>query len=394
VTSAAPAPRQRFEGGDPLRAFAAVTVFVFHAAYFCMILPSQPGLWFGDGYGAVLGRALGHFELGLYVFFVLSGYLISRPFVGAIVRGGPLPDLARYGVHRVARIVPAFWVVLVGLLIWKGSLGASHSEIVAQFAFGQNYQGGHPFPIIGQAWTLDLEAIFYCLVPLGGLVLARALRGGSERSRARALLVSCAVVFAASLVARAVVPAGVKWQLSMPVMLCAFMPGVALAAIETIVPATLVARADFARRLALALLALAVAAAVVYALLPPRVEFPPRTSVLAGLFAALASGALVGAVLVRQWAGLSPWRVLVNKPAAWLGARSYSFYLLHQTVIIELAQHRFLGRGAKERLLVLGPAAFVLTLIGAAVIYQLVEAPILRLAHARFGRGVPVVAAS
>ena len=48
---------------------------------------------------------------------------------------------------------------------------------------------------------------------------------------------------------------------------------------------------------------------------------------------AVAMGALVGGLLLREWAGRRPWRALDNATLQWLGVRSYSIYLLHMLVI-------------------------------------------------------------
>ena len=52
------------------------------------------------------------------VFFVLSGFLLYRPFVRARLLGGPAPPGAAYGWRRVLRIVPAYWVALALIALW------------------------------------------------------------------------------------------------------------------------------------------------------------------------------------------------------------------------------------------------------------------------------------
>src|SRR4029077_19878693 len=63
----------------------------------------------GHGY---LETATSRFWLGVPLFFVLSGFLLYRPFAHATVHALPPPSLIRYARHRVLRIVPAFWLVL------------------------------------------------------------------------------------------------------------------------------------------------------------------------------------------------------------------------------------------------------------------------------------------
>ena len=108
---------ERFVAGDPLRALAALMIVVVHAALQIT--------FFGGGESALFGSAgqdlLVALAWGVSVFFVLSGYLIARPFVRAIVEGEPLPRVRNYLVNRALRILPAYWVVLTAMLLIYGA---------------------------------------------------------------------------------------------------------------------------------------------------------------------------------------------------------------------------------------------------------------------------------
>ncbi len=95
---------RRFEAGDPLRGLAALAVVVFH-----LTIPAFAG--HQAPYGPVMSHVFPVLSLGIYVFFALSAYLLSRPFIAAFHRGEPMPWLSGYLVNRLLRIVPAFWVV-------------------------------------------------------------------------------------------------------------------------------------------------------------------------------------------------------------------------------------------------------------------------------------------
>ena len=113
----------RFGAGDGLRALAALAVVGFHAA----VIASTAAA--GHASGPVWAVA-SHLGLGLYVFFVLSGYLIARPFARSLVTGGPGPRLRRYATHRLRRIVPAFWAALLITLAVAGAGGARRAHRV------------------------------------------------------------------------------------------------------------------------------------------------------------------------------------------------------------------------------------------------------------------------
>src|ERR1700710_648212 len=91
-----------FPAVEGLRAVAALLVVLVHVA-FVAGLTSSPG-----GTGAYTARA----EVGVGVFFVISGFLLYRPWVLAHRDGAAGPPLARFLVRRALRILPLYWVAL------------------------------------------------------------------------------------------------------------------------------------------------------------------------------------------------------------------------------------------------------------------------------------------
>lgn len=231
-----------FVAGDPLRAIAALSVFAFHAAAFALaptgrLQDAAPGTTgYRAGYGEVPGALLSGAGYGLMVFFVLSGYLISGPFVRAYVEGAPGPRLGAYLRNRALRILPALWAVVAALLVLTGDHGASADHIVRVLTLTEDWSVSRLASVIGPAWTLNVEARFYLAIPAVALVLAlgsRVLRrpwGARER---RAFVVALALAAAAvSIAATSHRPA--LRTLTLAAQLYAFMPGVVLAAVEPV----------------------------------------------------------------------------------------------------------------------------------------------------------------
>src|SRR4051794_32608663 len=111
MPTAAPHPsppaRPRLDALDGLRGLAAFGVLVLHVWMF----------WHGDLHRPDKGFAdfaIGELRLGVALFFVLSGFLLFRPFVRAALDGAPRPGLGRYVVRRAARILPLYWAALAG----------------------------------------------------------------------------------------------------------------------------------------------------------------------------------------------------------------------------------------------------------------------------------------
>ena len=96
----------RLNGADFVRAAACLTVLFHHLA--------QRMSW-EDQLGAVewfrIFAQIGTF--GVAMFFVLSGFLLARPFWQALDRGEAAPSLRTYAMRRAARILPGFWLALI-----------------------------------------------------------------------------------------------------------------------------------------------------------------------------------------------------------------------------------------------------------------------------------------
>jgi peptidoglycan/LPS O-acetylase OafA/YrhL len=385
----------RFIAGDPLRAVAALSVLTYHMAFGIAALYVAGGNRtdrFENAYGPA-GRILENLDLGLYVFFVLSGYLLARPFLRSLVLDEKLPHAVTYLKNRALRIVPAYWFVLTLTLLRHGAVGSSPDEVLAMYGFAQVYDPGPVTGLMVQAWTLDVEVAFYLVLPIAAVLVAWAVRRRfTPFGRLWTILVLLGVAFAGSVALRAVGPQTLQFDRLLPTMIFAFIPGVSLAAIELFGrvrgseqrgPAWL----QVGRRgpvVAGALLVLALLLCVGYA--------------VGGTisFAALGPGALVAAPLVLQWSRGRCWRVLDNPVMQWLGVRSYSIYLVHFAIGVELIPVVDGMGSAWAAFLALMALATPLSIVAAALVYRFVERPFLtrRASWKRERPAVPVRSAA
>jgi peptidoglycan/LPS O-acetylase OafA/YrhL/4-amino-4-deoxy-L-arabinose transferase-like glycosyltransferase len=162
----------RFAGFDGLRAIAALGVLLTHVAL-------ASGLVARSGTAPYLARA----DVGVALFFVLSGFLLYRPFVAARLDGRDRPDTRRYLRHRFLRIFPAYWLALTVLAV---VLDIRHLDQIRTpwdfvFYYGllQSYSRVTALGGLQQAWTLTNEMAFYLILPLwalGAAWLARKLK--------------------------------------------------------------------------------------------------------------------------------------------------------------------------------------------------------------------------
>lgn len=169
---------------DGLRAFAAVSVVAIHTSFVS-----------GFTTRSSLGIYTARLEIGVAVFFLISGFLLYRPFAVAHLAGLPSPMLGRFWVRRLLRIVPAYWLALTvtSYVLHVNQTRSGWGSVVILYGFGQIYFPDEVFKGISQAWSLCTEMSFYLFLPL--LAAAVVARRRSLRNQlVRELVVLAAMV--------------------------------------------------------------------------------------------------------------------------------------------------------------------------------------------------------
>ncbi|NNG41178.1 acyltransferase [Flexivirga sp. ID2601S] len=154
---------------DGLRAAAALLVLTAHVAF-----------WTGASNLDVVGAVLARGDAGVAIFFAISAFLLLRPWLRAAATDGPRPDVQVYAVRRVARIAPAYWLALAGVLavaaLWPVTGGLGGMAKVVQNVFLLQAYTGNTYQGFSQTWSLTTEVAFYVLVPWLGSALGRSVR--------------------------------------------------------------------------------------------------------------------------------------------------------------------------------------------------------------------------
>jgi peptidoglycan/LPS O-acetylase OafA/YrhL len=173
----------RFPLFDSLRAIAAGSVLLFHIAFFLGLF-QRPHV----------GRYLTQLNIGVPIFFLISGFLLYRPFAAARLGRARPPGVVPYAIRRISRIGPAYWVALpiVALLL---HLHPVLHDPLPYFGFAQVYDRQTLIGGYGVAWTLCVEVSFYAMLPLWAFAMRR-LPGGSVRSFAISEALPLAAIFA------------------------------------------------------------------------------------------------------------------------------------------------------------------------------------------------------
>jgi len=308
-----------------LRAVAALLVVGTHAAFATGKLT--------HGYvGAIYARL----EVGVAIFFVLTGFLLFRPWVRAAAGGSAEPDLRRYARHRIRRIVPGYTVtVLVVFALYTvftpgPNPGQSWYGLLRYLTFTQIYTDDYLITLLhtglSQMWSLAVEVSFYAVLPgLAYLLLRVVCRGQWQPRRALAALTALAAITPLWLVVVSTtellpnsagmwLPAHIAW----------FAGGMALAVLEAIG-----ARCHGTAAIGLAIvLYLAVSTPVGGTVLGHDPASAPVTKSL--LYAAIGTLAVAPVAL-----GSAGWyeRLLSRRSLVWLGEISYEIFLLHVPIM-------------------------------------------------------------
>jgi len=158
---------KRLHGADFMRAAACLIVLFHHLAQRLSQAEISPPL-------ELFRTFASNGTFGVAIFFVLSGYLLSRPFWQALERGEPLPSLTTYAIRRAARILPAFWLALTVTFLLSFALFHARldGELLLRFAAGAllvadwHWVTFFPVEINGPLWSISFEATCYALLPI------------------------------------------------------------------------------------------------------------------------------------------------------------------------------------------------------------------------------------
>ncbi|MGH3003475.1 MAG: acyltransferase family protein [Gaiellaceae bacterium] len=367
-------PQTRLNGIEGLRGLAALGVLGWH-------------VWVHPTNQTVNGVSLGpvtelfkNGRVGVTMFFVLSGFLLYRPFASAIIRGKPRPSVRKYFVNRILRIIPAYWGVLLLVAIFlQDELLERPKQLLANMFFLQNYVAAYrpdnAFHGLGiaPAWSLCVEVVFYIVLPLlsiGGFLLAN----GDLVDTTRAALAPAAlllVVGLASLGATRLVQFGPGWQFDFPIHADWFGVGMLVSILRVRWEMGALRPSAWLRRIA-------AAAAVVLALVAVKLAYGARiTFDEEQTMLAIPCGLLLAIVVLP-----SPRPVLVRilqwRPLYAAGVVSYSLFLWHDPLLRELRNHGLTESGSLGAALAL-LEVLALTTILSTLTYRYIERPALAL---------------
>jgi peptidoglycan/LPS O-acetylase OafA/YrhL len=346
VATSTPYAFERVPALDGIRALAIAAVLLFHNYLYSS--KAWPG-----GF------------LGVDVFFVLSGFLITTLLLQEHSRAHRI-DFRRFWSRRASRLLPALFVLLLGEAVLArfafSAVTASQmrGDGVGSLLYFENWRAAAGAPtVLGHTWSLSIEEQWYLVWPL---LLAALLVFARERRRILVVFVGvlalgsaieCAVLFSGT---------GSRAYNGTDTRAQALLVGAALAAMLVWRPRVHSRLLQLGAWVAVALLAVSVIA----------VHNDDAWLYRGGfLLVAIASALLIAAAVRSPTAALG--RVLGAPPLVAIGLVSYGLYLYHWPIYVWLSPDRTQLRGVALLILRLTVTAAV-----AIASYHLIEKPFRR----------------
>ncbi|VXB99478.1 acyltransferase [Aeromicrobium sp. 9AM] len=374
----------RFPGLDSLRAIASIAVVATHTCFWAGV--------YGNG---TLGSAMQRLEVGVAVFFVLSGFLLSYPFVTQLRTGRRHDSTRRYFWKRSLRILPVYWVAVVAALVL---LPANHSLGVSRWLDNLLLIDLYLNPALPhgltQMWSLSTEVAFYLVLPLLMWLLTTYV--ARRRWAPRRLLVTLGVLSVLSLGWTALAASALKhvegMHRALPSYFIWFAIGIALAVLDVdrrhraapsrnrLVDGVTVLASSAGTCWLLALAVFTIASTPL-AGTPGLVAIAAGESVIrTGLYALVALLVVLPSVLGDQQSAYA--RTLAHPFLRHLGHISYSLFCCH-VLVLELEARWFGFRLFQSDPFVLFAVTLTISLVIAELLYRFVEMPFLRWKDAR-----------
>ena len=359
---------------DGLRALAILPVVLFHASLRGerVIAAVRPL----TGAEQALTEMVPRGEAGVILFFFISGFIITFPFLRAAAREQPPPSVGSFYKRRLLRLIPAYLIALTGCFIALQVSGYAPADApkfnaiatslplsyLASLFYQHNMILGASSRILPPLWSLEIEFQFYLVAPF---LLAWYARANVVPRRLAAVILILLGIALASLPG---LPNLLGSRLSLSVLGYIHFFGAGILASDIM----------FTRKPALSLRGDLLCVAGFATLLAAS------TFGVHGPFqAALRESAMLAGVLATYWGGMlgrHASKFLAAAAVSVIGGACYSIYLIHVPIIqawSELVKHVATPASLGESWLLMLPG-IPLALAAGLVFFALIERPTMK----------------
>jgi peptidoglycan/LPS O-acetylase OafA/YrhL len=313
--------------------------------------------------------------LGVDVFFVLSGFLITSILLSEQDKTGGI-SLKKFYLRRCLRLIPAFWLFLIGLYIFgtyllpefQAGLVYGRNDFLFAVTYTMNWfsASNHSFDSnLNHVWSLSIEEQFYIL---WSLILWKAFADNTKRRFILYLTLGFVAALCVSRAVRALTGADLRTlYYSTDTRIDSILIGCAASMIymwKMVSP-------EFLSRMWFPIVSLLALASSLVVLVLSSHE--GRNLYISGLPIFNISIAILIFWLVNR-KGTAIHKILESRVLVWIGNISYSLYLWHY-LMYEFAKKEFATPGSE--IFVGVTLAFAI----ACASYYFVEKPFLKLKH-------------
>jgi peptidoglycan/LPS O-acetylase OafA/YrhL len=364
--------RPALAGLSGVRAVAAYAIIAAHAGF-------QSGRSLGNGSFAPL---LSRLNVAVTLFFLLSGFLLSRQFFTDAGRLSPR-QVGGFWWRRALRLFPAYWLAVIGTLLLLTHQRRTGADWLNYLSLTQTYDHHYSISALTQTWTLVVEVSFYAVLPL--LILgSRRIRRPHGQQAAVLVGAMMVVAVASDLLIHGIGSGTSPALLWLPGYLDWFALGILLASVAVHPANTRWRRMllDWSRAPGTCWLICALL--IWMSTLPlagPRGLAPATTWQWTFQHWLFGAASFFFLLPVTQAVGGWTETVLANRPMQWLGEISYGVYLWHLAFLAAIARWAGWLPFTGHFLALFAMTAVAATAVAAAS-WHLVEQPLLR----RFSR--------
>ena len=382
----------RISGADGLRALACLLVVWHHTTQ--RFNPENSAIWIqGIHFFGMRG------EVGVSLFFVLSGCLLSLPFWDSFVNGNRAPSLKFYAINRAARIIPAYWFNLLFctlIAFWTFDQSVNWWRLISGLFFVNSYHYTSFFPaeLNGPLWSIGLEVSCYVLLPV---ILLLIMKNTKRISIAFAGIIGC--IFVLQILNPLIINDFILddkrkgWQYGLtggakqwlPYWnIDSFFTQFLCGSLAALIIITLRARGVMkSRKFDYSTVIFTIAAILLISiqLEPGAPDSFTRQPYMAPFFAILMAGVIVSVSLSTQF-----YRFLDNRVFKWIAKMSFSIYLWHMFLIVIIegkffSKYVYYGLTDLSEWIIISSIVLLGSIIIAATSWRFLESPILKSAR-------------
>ncbi len=158
------------------------------------------------GKSEFLNRFLARLDIAIPIFFLVSGFLLFRPYASALYGDRGWPSTRDYFRNRALRILPVYWLAMITVMLWFGVPRIADAGPFSSHPFGgiayyglmlQTFTAQHftNFDKFDQSWSIGTEVTFYAILPFLAMGWRRWAAGRDAAGVRRVLLTGCAVLW-------------------------------------------------------------------------------------------------------------------------------------------------------------------------------------------------------